>query len=329
MTNAAHDGPVVLPSIPNRDPDGHKGTFGTVGVMGGCALSGTRMIGAPALAALAALRVGAGLAKLYMPGPVLDAAMGIAPSTTGRALEVDESGSLVPHAAAEALDELIRGSDCLVIGPGLGKGEGPRAVSLRAVQQEDTPVVVDADALNSLAETPQLTRDLHAAAVLTPHPGEFTRLCEGMGLKNALGMAHSREDAAAQMAQRLGCIVVLKGARTVVSNGIATWTNDLSDSCLSTAGTGDVLSGTIAGLVSQFVAPPPAVALPEAIAAKMPKPKGKPLTLFEAACLGVRSHGIAAKLWREAHGWAESGLLAEELTAFLPGAIQSLRANGV
>jgi len=239
--------PITFPALPIRDPAGHKGTFGTVAVLGGCALPETRMIGAPTLSALAALRVGAGLAKLVMPTPILDAGLVILPSATGRTIPTDHSGGIIPHEAACVVDAVIRDCECLVIGPGLGRGDGPRAATLRAAQQEDVPVVIDADALNALSETPQISRDLHAQAVLTPHPGEFRRLCEGLGLKNHLGIANSREQAAEQLAQRLGCIVVLKGARTVVSSGVATWTNDFSDACLATAGTGDVLSGAIAG----------------------------------------------------------------------------------
>lgn len=168
-------GPLPLPPLPRRDPSGHKGTFGTVAVVGGCAQPGVRMIGAPALSALAALRAGAGLARLVMPTPVLEAGLTITPSATGRPLPTDLTGAVVAHEAAAVIDELARTCDCIAIGPGLGLGEGARAAALRAVQQEEVPVVVDADAINNLAEVPELVRDLRAAAVLTPHPGEFRR----------------------------------------------------------------------------------------------------------------------------------------------------------
>jgi NAD(P)H-hydrate epimerase len=285
------------------------------------------MIGAPTLSATAALRVGAGLAKLVMPEPILNAGLTLAPWTTGRALPTDPRGEIIAHEASSVIDEIAKSCDCLAIGPGLGRGEGPRAATLRAVQQEEVPVVVDADALNALSEIPELSLDLHASAVFTPHPGEFKRLCNGLGLKNNLGLEQSRSGAAEQLAQRLGCIVVLKGARTVVSNGQSTWESTFADSCLAVGGTGDVLTGVIAGLIAQFVAPPPAVALPPALAARMPKPAGNPLSLFEAACLGVHVHALAAQRWRDSHANASAGLLATELVDTLPGAVEQLRSG--
>ena len=244
--------PHDLPRLPARPADSHKGTYGAVAVIGGCAAS-PRMVGAPALAATAALRAGAGLARILAPEPILNDAIVIAPSATGVPIPVGPDCHILAHEAARVIDEAARSSDCLAVGPGLGRGEGPRSATLRAIQQEDCPVVVDADGINALAETPELTRDLRAAAILTPHPGEFRRLTESMGLSDHLGLARSREGAAEQLAQRLGCVVVLKGAGTVVSDGARTWTNPSGHPCLATAGTGDVLTGLVAGLVAQFL----------------------------------------------------------------------------
>jgi NAD(P)H-hydrate repair Nnr-like enzyme with NAD(P)H-hydrate dehydratase domain len=113
-------------------------------------------------------------------------------------------------------------------------------------------VVVDADALNAMARIPDLARDLKASCVLTPHPGEFRRLADALNL-DADPVAPSRRTAAAEaLAQRVGCIVVLKGAGTVVSNGHDTWTCDAGHPCLATAGTGDVLAGLLGGLLAQW-----------------------------------------------------------------------------
>jgi len=313
------------PPLPPRDPAGHKGTFGTVAVVGGYAGPGSRMIGAPCLAAVAALRAGAGLARLVTPEPILADALTVAPSATGIPIPTDDSGEIVPHEAAAVIDSLARSCDCLAIGPGLGRGDGPRAASLRAIQQEEVPVVVDADAINNLAEVPELGRDLRAAAVFTPHPGEFRRLTEAMGLKDALGLDTSRENAAERLAQRLGCIVVLKGAGTVVSDGLRTWTNTSGHPCLATAGTGDVLTGLIAAMIAQFVAPPSPFPLPEKVRAMMPKPAGKPLDLFDAVRLAVYAHGKAGERWAASHD-ASGGLLAMELADELPATLEALRA---
>lgn len=305
-----------LPRIPARDPRGHKGTFGTVAVVGGCAHDDRHMIGAAALAATAALRAGAGLARLVMPAPVLDAGLTICPSATGVPIPVDAAGRIVPHEASAVIDAAVRACESLVIGPGLGASDGARTACLRAVQQEEAPVVVDADAINLLAEVPELVRDIHAAAVFTPHPGEYTRLAGALAIRVSPTDEAARPDAAAQLAQRLGSIVVLKGARTVVSDGQRTWINDTGGPYLATAGTGDVLSGLLAGLIAQFVAPPPPP--------PMPRPKQKPLDLYDAARLAVHIHGLAGQSWADTRG-AQAGLLAPELADAIPGVIERLR----
>jgi len=322
MTHAA-----PIPAFPSRDPLGHKGTFGTVAVVGGCSLASTRMIGAPTLSATASLRVGAGLAVLIMPEPILNSGLTLAPWATGRSIPTGTDGGIIPHEAARIIDEVSSSCDCLAIGPGFGRGDGPRAASLRAVQQENVPVVVDADAINALSETPDLSLDLHAQAVLTPHPGEFRRLCEGLGLKRHLGLDHSRSGAAEQLAQRLGCVVVLKGPCTVVSSGQATWESQYTDSCLAVGGTGDVLAGIIAGLVAQFVSKAPAVLLPASISAPMPKTHSQSLSLFEASCLSVYIHSLAAQRWRDSHHGAAAGMLPTELIDQLPAVIERIREH--
>ncbi|MEC9374475.1 MAG: NAD(P)H-hydrate dehydratase [Planctomycetota bacterium] len=308
-----------LPLLPPRDPAGHKGTFGTVAVIGGCALPDTRMIGGPCLSALAALRAGAGLARLALPEPILDAALTIAPSATGVPLPVDHEQSLVPHSAAVVFDELVAESSCIAIGPGLGLGEGPRAISLRAVVQEEIPVVVDADALNNHADIPELQRDFHAHAILTPHPGEFRRLAAPLGVTADPTADEQRPLAAEQLAQRLGCIIVLKGRRTVVSDGHQTWTNDTGSAALATAGTGDVLTGVIASLVAQHHRAP-LIAGERTVTSE----RRGGLSLFDCARIAVRAHGAAAELWTES-ARADAGLLAQDLIEHLPRALQRHR----
>jgi NAD(P)H-hydrate epimerase len=318
--------PADLPRLPTRDAGAHKGTFGTVAVFGGCAAAATRMIGAPALAAAAALRGGCGLARIYGPAPILDAALTITPGATGRAIPTDAGGSIVPHEAAAAVDEAVGGCTCLAIGPGLGRGDGPRAAALRAVQQEAVPVVVDADALNALAETPQVTRDFRAAALLTPHPGEFRRLARGLGVRDDLGLDGSRAGAAEQLARRLGCIVVLKGAGTVVTDGSRTWVNPSGHPCLATGGTGDVLTGLIASLVAQFVGPMATGPSPTAVGPGAPRAGGRGLDLYDAARVGVYVHGLAGERWARDHG-ASGGLLATDLPALIPAIVEGLRGG--
>jgi ADP-dependent NAD(P)H-hydrate dehydratase len=311
-----------LPPLPARDPEGHKGTFGTVCVVGGCALRESRMFGAPALAARAALRAGAGLAKFTVPSPVLDSAVALTPSATARGLPTDDDGRLIAHEAAEVFDTAASDADAIVIGPGFGPSHaGAASLTIRALAHAECPVVADADALNALAETPDFWLDLRAAAVFTPHPGEFRRLAEPLRLRGDPTDQSDRPALAAAMAQRLGVILVLKGAHTVVSDGLRTWVCERGHPCLATAGTGDVLAGLIGGLAAQFVAPGPR----SVGGVELPRPAKKPLDLYDATRLGVQAHAIAGEAWARDHD-ATGGLLAEELADALPGVLESLRS---
>jgi ADP-dependent NAD(P)H-hydrate dehydratase len=312
-----------LPKLPPRDPRGHKGTFGTVAVVGGCSAGDVRMIGAPALAALGALRVGAGRVRLVMPEPILAAGIVMASSATGLALPVDPAGDVPPHKASETIDTLVPSCECLVVGPGMGQSPGTTAAALRAIQQHDVPVVVDADAIVALAGVPELHRDFNAAAVLTPHPGEFRKLAAAFAVTEDPIDPRERPRAAERLAQRMGCVVVLKGPGSVVSDGHRTWVCPMGNAVLATAGTGDVLAGVIAGLTAQFVAKPED-ARPWPMPAR-PRPVEKPLDLFDAARLGVMAHALAGDHWRDRHS-ASAGMLAAELADELPAIIQSFRA---
>lgn len=210
------------------------------------------MLGAPVLAARAALRSGAGLARAMVPQPLALAALSCLPSMTALAMPVDGRGELIAHECAAMLDAALANVDALVIGPGLGDHASVEALVLRALQQSRVPVVVDADALNAMARIPELSRDLKASCVLTPHPGEFRRLADALNL-DADPVDPSRRGAAAEaLAQRLGCIVALKGAGTVVTNGHDTWRCASGHACLATGGTGDVLAGLLGGLLAQW-----------------------------------------------------------------------------
>lgn len=293
-------------TIPPRDPQGHKGTFGTVCVVGGCAQPPRVMIGGPAFAARAALRGGAGLAVLAVPAPILAAAITIAPGATGIALPVDAAGAIEPSGAAAALDAHLTGRLCLAVGPGLGLGDAARRLVLRLVAREDHPIILDADALNVLAGTDGLQQDLRAPAILTPHPGEYRRLAARLGIALDPTDGRQRPDAAAELARRLGAVVVLKGPGTVVTDGHRLHVNETGNAALGTAGTGDVLTGLCAALVAQFL--------------------DRGLDLLDCARLAVRLHGRAADRW-VARTAASAGLLAEELADEIPGAIEEAR-NG-
>jgi len=307
-SSAARDhSPLEPASLPARDPRGHKGTFGTVVIIGGQAAAPRVMLGGPALSARAALRSGCGLVVLAMPQPILSEALAVAPEATGLALPCDGDGELDPSRSAELLDAHLPTAHAVAIGPGFGARLPQQQVVMRLVANDLVPMVIDADALNALAETERFDLDLRAKAILTPHPGEFARLAARLGLDADPVSPTHRAIAAERMAQRLGVVVVLKGAGTIVSDGLRTWTADVGNAALATAGSGDVLTGITASFVAQFH-----------------RGGAHALDLFECARLAVDVHGRAADHWASQHGAA--GLLAHELCDLIPDVLAGLRA---
>jgi ADP-dependent NAD(P)H-hydrate dehydratase len=274
---------------PQRPADAHKGTFGTVVVIGGS----TGMIGAPALAATAALRIGCGLAKIVTAPELLHHCLTIEPSATGLPLDLDDNRN-----AGIDIDNWCDESDVMAIGPGMGMGR-IRQEFIEEVLRQPRRVVLDADGLNNLAELPDPATIPRCPTILTPHPGEFRRLASAAYINGDPTDPDDRPRVVAELAARYSAVVVLKGHRTVISDGQRTITNESGNPALATAGSGDVLTGTIAGLVAQG------------------------MELFDAAVLGVHLHGKAADLWAAQHG--QAGLLARDLAALLPDALNQHR----
>src|SRR4051794_8751073 len=153
----------TVPPLPPRPADGHKGLFGRVLVVGGS----DAMLGAPVLAATAALRMGSGLVQVALPAAMVPFALSITPELTSLPLPERPARAMLADAAEKC--------DALVVGPGLGKSRSARARVLRLIQL-DKPMVLDADALNILSEEDKWPPEMRARAVLTPHPGEMARL---------------------------------------------------------------------------------------------------------------------------------------------------------
>jgi hydroxyethylthiazole kinase-like uncharacterized protein yjeF len=225
--------------IPPRDPDAHKWRSGcfVVGGSGG-------MIGAPLFVSHAAMRVGAGIVWCGLPGADAAArASGTEVITKG--LPADTGGALTEAAAREVIEHVDR-FRALAIGPGLGRAPGTEAAVREIVAAAGVPTVVDADALHAVAGTDSLKRRA-APVVLTPHEGEFAALAGGRP-------GPDRLDAARSLAADTGAVVLLKGPATVIASpdGRAV-ISAASGPWLATAGTGDVLTGLIAGLLAQGV----------------------------------------------------------------------------
>lgn len=227
--------------LPDRDPWGHKGDFGKLLLL--CGSVG--YTGAAALAARAAVRSGAGLVLLGVPEPVyaIEAVKLDEPVVFPLAAEGD---GLSPAAVPEILRRLA-GCDACLVGPGLGRSPGVRAVTEAVLREARCPVVLDADGLNVLEGAADALKARRAPTVLTPHDGEFRRLGGAVG--------PDRMASAAALAQTLGAVVLLKGHRTVVTDGTRGYENRTGNPGMATGGSGDVLAGMLVSLLGQGLAP--------------------------------------------------------------------------
>ncbi len=218
--------------LPFRPSDAHKGTFGKLLIAGGSA----NYRGAPGLSALAAQRVGAGLVTVSAPEAVINALAAQQPGVTWLPDSADDLFEALPNYTA------------LVLGPGWGVSQDSRQRLWRLLELELPPLVIDADGLNLLAEEEDWSRWLPPDTILTPHPGEMARLAR---LPLAL-IQERRWQLAQEMASRWQVTLVLKGAFTLIASpdGALTVLPFCSDA-LARAGTGDVLTGAIGGLLAQ------------------------------------------------------------------------------
>jgi NAD(P)H-hydrate epimerase len=242
--------PMVRGLLPRRPADSHKGRNGHL-----LALAGSPgKTGAAALTATAALRVGAGLVTVGV-AESLNPAMETLTLEAMTAPLPDNGSGLLGPAALEAILALAEGKSCIAMGPGLGGGAATGELVRALMRASAVPLVVDADGLNHLAGRLDAARGLSVAAVLTPHPGEMGRLA---GITPE-AVQQDRIDCARRLAVDLAAHVVLKGARTLVADPDGTvFVNPTGNPGMAAAGMGDVLTGAIAGLIAQGVAPGPA-----------------------------------------------------------------------
>ncbi|MEM8960538.1 MAG: NAD(P)H-hydrate dehydratase [Acidobacteriota bacterium] len=265
-----------------RVAESHKGTYGHVLLVGG--RTGTS--GAVVLMARAAVRGGAGLVTAAVPSslvPLVDA--GSIESMT-LALSADAA---VDDEALDAVLAAAEGKSAVAIGPGMGTEPATRRFVHEAVARLTVPVVLDADGINAYAGQPETLRTREAATILTPHPGELGRL---LGISTTEVQA-ARLEVVREAARRTGCVVVLKGTRSLTAIPAGDiWVNSTGNPGMATGGSGDVLTGLIAALL------------------------GRGLDATVAAWLGVYLHGRAGDLAAAHTG--EDGLAAADLVDMLP-----------
>lgn len=288
--------PDDLPRLPRRRRDSSKRDYGRVVVVGGSA----GMAGAPALAAMAALRSGAGLVEMLVPETVATVAAGFDPCVMTRGLPARDDGTF----ASDALDEIterVRSADAVAVGPGLGRSDAVRQIVATLWTDLRQPAVFDADALWAVAQLDEPHRGRHdGPRVLTPHAGEMLRLL-GLDPSDAADDRGSLESAAADMARRIDAVLVLKGPGTLVVDRLHAARNETGNPGMATAGTGDVLTGVVAALLGQGLAP------------------------FDAARLAAWIHGRAGDVAARAVG--EVSLTARDVLDGLPAAIRAVTAD--
>jgi ADP-dependent NAD(P)H-hydrate dehydratase / NAD(P)H-hydrate epimerase len=274
-----------------RPKDSNKGMYGHVLIVGGSAAKP----GAPSMAGLAALRTGAGLATVASSSSAIGSISGYSPALMTEPLTETATGSVANEALA-VINALLKGKTVAALGPGLGT-EKPTVDLVRELYKTaDVPLVVDADGLNALVGSDFKTDKIR---ILTPHPGEMGRLT-GTSAKDVQA---NRLDVAERLARDTGATVVLKGDRTLIAfRDGCTWVNPTGCPAMATGGTGDVLTGMVAGLVAQH-----------------------PQDWKRAVVAAVWLHGRAGEIGGARLG--EESFIATDLLRFLPAAIRECRAS--
>jgi hydroxyethylthiazole kinase-like uncharacterized protein yjeF len=287
----------VAARLPPRPERSHKGTFGRLLIVAGS----MEYAGAALLAGLGAARSGAGLVCLATPESVGAHLLGVVPELTAMLLAEEAPGLTGPSGWRRVATE-ASGYDAAVVGPGLGRQPSTQRRVRGFLAELRHPAVVDADALNALAAEDGWWRPLSTPMVLTPHPGEFARLMRQAADASLADDDAARAEAAAAAAVRWSQVVVLKGARTVIATPDGRLLrSEVATPALATAGSGDVLAGSIGAFLAAGCSP------------------------GDAAACGVAVHAAAGMLAEQRIGRA--GVIARDLAALLPEAIEKIRGG--
>ena len=268
----------VLSMLPDRPNDSHKGTFGKI-----LLLCGSRgFTGAAALAAMGALRSGVGLTYLAVPESIYE--IEAVKLTEPVIFPVDDDNGTYSISGLPQIEDLLTGKDAVLVGPGIGRSDGATAVVRTVLESFSGPVVVDADGINVLSAHKDILRGRTSPTILTAHDGEFQRF--------GGNLTEDRIRSAAEMATQYSCVVLLKGCRTIITDGMRCYCNHTGNPGMATGGSGDVLSGIIVSLLGQGLPP------------------------LEAAACGAWLHGAAGDLCAKEIG--QYGMLPSDMVNVLP-----------
>ena len=283
-----------------RPLDSHKGSFGHALVIAGS----VGKTGAAAMAALAALRAGAGLVTVATPKSALPVVAGFGLEVMTEPLPETDCGAISRRGLDGGLiDELLKGKSVVALGPGIGQSPETVEFVRELVRRTELPMVIDADGLNALAGSLEGLGSRRRIRVLTPHPGEMSRLAG----RTTAEIQKNRLDAARDFAALHHVCLVLKGFRTVVAEpGGTVWVNPTGNPGMAKGGTGDVLTGLVAGFLAQFGAECRSVA--------------------EVVAAAVYIHGVAGDL--AANEFGEMSMLAGDLLDRIPAALRSVADAG-
>ncbi len=289
----AHD---IAPLLASRPPDAHKGNFGHVLVIGGS----LGKSGAAAMAGVAALRAGAALSTVATARSVLATVAGHAPEIMTEPLAETEAGTIALEARDYGwLDAVVQGKTVLSVGPGISRHRDTVQFIRASIDRYPLPTVVDADGLNAFEGCAERLSGNSRPLVLTPHPGEMARLT-GIPSK---GVAARPLEVARTFAKERQAIVVLKMHRTLIAlRDGHVWVNTTGNAGMATGGTGDILTGMIAGMLAQH-----------------------PRDVTRAVIGAVYLHGLAGDIARDRIG--EQAMIATDLLGSLPEAFRTARAR--
>lgn len=275
-----------IPKISPRKPDTHKGDYGRILVLAGSA----GMTGAACLCSDAALRAGAGIVTLGIPESLREIVASQLTCVMTYPFPETPAGTLSDSGRQDIL-EFAHKFDVAAIGPGLSPHSETKKLVLWLLQMLELPIVLDAYGINALADDPDVLNRIKKSIILTPHPGEMSRL---IGVSTEEVQSKRLEVSRTFVKDKKNVILVLKGYKTIVMDKEKFYINETGNPGMATAGAGDVLTGTIAGLLGQYRNP------------------------FEAAQLGVYLHGLAGDIAAQDIG--DISLIATDILNYLPKA---------
>lgn len=283
--------------LPKRDINGNKGTFGKVLLICGS----KNMVGCCVLAANGALRSGAGLVTLAFPDVLYNSLTSRLTENLFLPLETDDRG-FINYTSLQTVLDAAEKADVIMIGCGIGTGYAPSLLTTSLLELTDKPIIFDADALNCISACPQILKKSKANILLTPHPGEMARLTG----KSISGIESDREKTVIDFCSEYKVNLLLKGHETLICNSTATemYVNKTGNTGLSKGGSGDLLSGIIAGLTPSF--------------------KGD---VFKSAVLGAFVHGMTADVLKKE--FSEYSILPGDCASVLRKVYSIIEKGGI